>query len=586
MEHRVSVNELFFRDDLPLEFAEGVELTFYLRGTTTKATLYAAETGGTTVANPTFTTTVGSVNAWIEAGSYTVKSGNQAFAWEAGLPAKVVGQRTPLIYADELGCVGDGVFDNTEAVIAIIENASPGAVVQFGKGVYKIGSLGTCLAEKQSITLRGGGRGMGYFGESNPRSHTTFFYTGTGTFIELGTFSSTPASIYEGLSQGFSLENVVVRSTVGKGKSEGERGTICIKDNGCGDVTLHNVQIEMFGYGFAAPYGSDFTSFNRCAIHYSDVGAYFGPGSQQSSFYRAEFAGCGEGLVLDSAQHGYAHDCWFIDNHTVDVQFEYLATTRFGLVLTEGQRNGMNNYRFKMESCWHESDASGTNVIASNGHIRTFTDKTDKSYPRGIHIVNPIGVFGGTESSTRAFWECTTGKFLTLDSPLGEGNALRYWMNHGEALSLIQKNGRTIDGSTTIKNYRNESVDCIEFNEWEGVYRTLGTKSFQIWENGASGGHKFRWQWNEGVIKLNYWFVEGEGGQWLDRFNIDPQNATVSLRDAILARKAANVIGMGTGTHFSPPKYSAAEAKVETLYIDSTSGKLMFKNASSESKEL
>lgn len=63
--------------------AVGKAVTVYERGTTTLATLYAQETGGTTVANPVATDNEGRVNAWVEEGSYDLVVDGVVHAWEA-----------------------------------------------------------------------------------------------------------------------------------------------------------------------------------------------------------------------------------------------------------------------------------------------------------------------------------------------------------------------------------------------------------------------------------------------------------------------------------------------------------------------
>src|SRR2546426_8700237 len=54
----------------------GVAVTITVRSTGLPATIYAAETGATTVANPLRTDSDGEINGWLDVGSYTISVPN------------------------------------------------------------------------------------------------------------------------------------------------------------------------------------------------------------------------------------------------------------------------------------------------------------------------------------------------------------------------------------------------------------------------------------------------------------------------------------------------------------------------------
>lgn len=465
---------------------------------------------------------------------------------------------------------------NTAAMKALIEACGPGTTFRFGPGLYKLGELGEVLKEKRNISFIGSNYVVDTTGGT--LTYSGIIFTGEHVCVDLGTFTTTPANYWQGKSQGFSLEKLMLYSEVGNSQAPGERTTIFVRDNGCGNVTTRDCQFLNFQYGIASPYGSDFSSFDRLKFSLCDLGIYLGPGSGEVYVGKIEYDRCREGFVADSCQQGYMVANSWDDNAICDVKFEYLTTTRFGLT---GERNGLNDMSWVLESNKHESNAGGTGVVWSTAPIQTYTDRTDKSYPRGLTIRKPRLIAGGAESTTRAFLEATTGKNLVVDSPSGQGVAVHYWINRGESFAPRLRNPHTADGTAEILPFRNENFECLTIDEFkENSLRGATSGAVVTWIN--TEGVKFQWLFNGATVKLNYW----TGSAWVERMAFDPQNAIIKLREAELVRKAEKVFGLGATTHFQPNKFSAAEAKNETLYIDSTSGKLMFKNSAGESKEL
>lgn len=118
---RVPASELIYQGANPVRTAPGKSVTIYKRGTETLATIYAAETGETTVAQPLLTDAGGLPShqgslVWVEAGEYDYKIGTQTYpVTTGGLPDSVENVSTAF---------EDGVLDSgSERRAADVTNA-------------------------------------------------------------------------------------------------------------------------------------------------------------------------------------------------------------------------------------------------------------------------------------------------------------------------------------------------------------------------------------------------------------------------------------------------------------------------------
>lgn len=112
----------------------GVEVAVYERGTTTPATLYAAETGETTLAPPLLTDEGGrpekdGLRAWLEPGSYDLQIKGETVPWEAvpGSEASSIGviKSAPLnVEYPEYGAQAGYSADSSAAVQAALDVAA------------------------------------------------------------------------------------------------------------------------------------------------------------------------------------------------------------------------------------------------------------------------------------------------------------------------------------------------------------------------------------------------------------------------------------------------------------------------------
>ena len=362
----------------------------------------------------------------------------------------------------DYGAVGNGVADDTAAINAAIAAVSStggttGGTVFFPKGNYLCGNLA-------QVSFRG----LKILGEGI--RGTTITHTGTGVLFDLGTFTTTPTDYYQGTAQDAHFEGIrFYRPSGGGFTNEGVRVGTAIRDNGCGNVAIHDCEFYGFQRGFVASFGSDFTSVVQSLFIYCDVGMYLGPASQQGRVAQVQFSANREAFVADSILQGSMESCWFVDSLLCDIRFERLATTRYGMVLAQFTSRAWNDVSYVIDSCWHESgawrDANGVslNRQPSNGHIQTYCD-TENDYPRGLKVINPFAFAGGSGSTTRSFWECTTGKFLTLERLTASASQLAYAMNSGAATSLTQRDTRTVGGYTAIADFRNRNAECRYFD--------------------------------------------------------------------------------------------------------------------------
>lgn len=182
----------------------------------------------------------------------------------------------------QFGAKGDGSTDDTAAFQAAINAASTsaGRVIEVPAGTYKITS-----------TLQVNTKGLRFVGARDGRNvdykSSEIRYYGTGACFQLGTDNGLAydGAYYDGVP-GFGLEWLSIRYTggtvtaLGNGQGSFGTGTYAIRDWRGGDVTMSDVTIENFAYGFWG-IQSDINKFSKVNINYCDVGIYAGPRSDQ-----------------------------------------------------------------------------------------------------------------------------------------------------------------------------------------------------------------------------------------------------------------------------------------------------------------
>lgn len=136
---RAEIHEVVLNNTgVPLE---GASVQVNVRGGGA-ATVYEAETGGTTVANPIMTTAQGRIEGWLEEGSYDlVVSGTGITTYTQRFEA-VSGANSP---GKVLTTTGDLVYAESAGDIARLAIGSTGQVLKVAAGLPSWGSVGATL---------------------------------------------------------------------------------------------------------------------------------------------------------------------------------------------------------------------------------------------------------------------------------------------------------------------------------------------------------------------------------------------------------------------------------------------------------
>lgn len=232
------------------------------------------------------------------------------------------------------------------------------------------------------------------------------------TIFTFSTFDNPPGSYFQGTVQDVTIENLTLRcASKDIIDAVDTRTGIGIIDNGGGAIHLQNVAIRGFKYGFAAPYGSDFTSMDKCLFVYNDVGVYLGPYSTQWAIHDVDFWANSEDVVLEAARQGHISDCSFIDAKSHAISIDAYSTTRFGISLPAAWAH---EYSLAIDNCWFET---GTGWAHGNDHWSDIVTRGDLgvAYPSNIKVENCLlysgesGMGAKNRDSTYAFWDHRTG---------------------------------------------------------------------------------------------------------------------------------------------------------------------------------
>ena len=217
------------------------------------------------------------------------------------------------------GAKGDYTTDNTTAIQNALNAAatSGGGIVYFPRGTYKITQT---LLPLSNVMIQGAGKDV------------SIIKTTCDTVFRFAGFTTTPATLWSGGLGGIVIRDIgLFDSLQWAFNHTGTRNGIGVMDNGNGGLLIENVRVRGFKYGFAGPYGSDFTAILNSEFQENDVGVYFGIGSQQLQIHGTNFAVNQESIVIENVAQGSIADCWFQDEKTSAITIEYDTTTRFGL---------------------------------------------------------------------------------------------------------------------------------------------------------------------------------------------------------------------------------------------------------------
>jgi hypothetical protein len=257
--------------------------------------------------------------------------------------------------------------DNSSALAAAINTAvtgvpdtanvrsryAPRKSVTIPAGSYLFGSA-TPAVTVPFVTVRGAGK-----------LSTFLYWCESGALFSLDAFTASPANAYVGRAQGCAFEDMTISGGMWTppGAFQGSRVGVGVQDNGCGEVYLRHIRFAGLKYGFAGAYGTDFTrfdigvDFNAC-----DVGAYFGPGSQQLSLHGTHASQCREGFVFEGAPHfdfiaGSIEDC---TQAAATIEAKTTGTTRLGIPVDTSGAFYQGSWNFT--GTWFETSADGTRL--------------------------------------------------------------------------------------------------------------------------------------------------------------------------------------------------------------------------------
>lgn len=444
---------------------ESVSITVYNRDTTVKPTIYTDRTKATPLANPFTADSLGNADFYVDPGQYDALVSGVTFPFTVVLdPSEPLSDAVDVHVAEYAeGVYANGVVDDTAAILAALVAYLALPVtgrrhLVFGPGDWRCTDLGApSVITAERVKVRGAGKGC-----------TNLWFRGTGAWLTFGEFDATPASFYIGTASDwaiwdmtlFGLDYAVSPSVYA---SEGARTRTAIRDNGSGNGHAYQCEFKAWQYGIAAPYGSDFTAIEDCLFRYNDIGVYLGPCSQQHHVNRCEFSAGVEGLVMENVKQGEVSNCWFVDQTTADITFDYNTSTRFGV--SPIQQDNAMDLSVAVNDCWFESGAGFTHDNIPPRHVWLKGDNADLSYPRHIKINRPHLVGGGATSATNSFLDMDRGKFIEVNDLLVTGENVRYAVDIDAAVAalfapVIQRNTVLTDGYTNLVLWNNEHSGC------------------------------------------------------------------------------------------------------------------------------
>lgn len=306
-------------------------------------------------------------------------------------------------------------------------------------------------------------QGIGFTG--NSWGGTVFSSTSGVSFIQFGTFSTTPANYFIGGSQWGSVYGITFFEP-GNGTA-GSRVGAAIQDNGSGYITVRDIHCYNLQYCFNAPYGGQSDDIYKIFVEYSDVGIYWGPLANQSHVgrYDCQFTTeciVGEGgaqVTFDGTPD--LNSCSFAGTslHTGGcVVFESNVnnngTTRQGVWWcpgTPGSATPCGGYTYDLswifDNLWLEENNGGLGY-QPNCYI-CFTGNPTDAY-RGLTLRNTYIVGGALPLANSSVIGCTATtcpQRIYAENTDYSGAGRAFWLN-GNVIRATFKNTRISTGAT------------------------------------------------------------------------------------------------------------------------------------------
>ncbi len=334
-------------------------------------------------------------------------------------------QNAPSGSMNDGGPNGDGCFgtDNTSALNQAMAAAQAGTINVTSSSTYRSFRVGAEVHLSAGVWVHQGlavltGANVTVTGEGR---FATYLCSGAaGAWFQIGTFNQSATYAFPSTDLNFSFRHMqFINPCFANGDSAGGRTSIGIQDNGNGSVDCEDLYMTGMKFGYASPYGGDFSRQDNCYYYNCDVGTYFGPGGQQLEFTNCDWSLCREGAVFEGVQNwhvgGNPH---FQDNTIASVHVVgSTSTTRFGVASNIGGGAWYQGVFLIDGAPWFESNSGGNDQVAPR---QVWVDGDGPYGPAvsGLVVRDAILISGGTQVSGghNTFVELTSGQ--TADMPV------------------------------------------------------------------------------------------------------------------------------------------------------------------------
>ena len=422
-------------------------------------------------------------------------------------------------------------------------------IVQLDAGMFALDTNTNIVITSPNVEIRGAGQWA--------TNLMLVINNGTALF-DFGTPNTAPTNLWGGTAQGYRACDLTVvnpyKLYVG---AAGTRSGSVIRDWGSGGGVIERCSFMGFGYGINAVYGSDFTTSMDCTMQNCDVGAYFGPGSQQNEHRNLYCYTCNEGIVLDRVCHMLFAKPVLVGAGIAHVTIE-LPTTTSTRQLTSFPTSGTSTQlNVTMESPWFESNPGGLGagtIPPQMVYVNVPSGNANAYW--GLAIIRPQ-IMAGSISGTvvGSFLSCaspfsTMGDVL-VDTPFFQG-IMAYWFTHGA--------GGVIKDPIVAPGYTPPVVTSPTFANAVGINTITDNARLQGGISGT-GLSTYPIYAKRGLYDLSAGIRETVNGngllQWAYATGANAWSDTIGLD----ATKGQIVFGANSGT---PPRLGSAAAMPTT----------------------
>lgn len=293
----------------------------------------------------------------------------------------------------------DTTFDNSPALQWLYNNfvSLKTLEVLFPEGAweFKTTILNTNTAIRH-LTI------AGVKNASSGDNGTMLNYSGTGSFIELGTDSGNPwdTNEYNGvgflaIKAAFITHSAPDTARSGGGGGTYKAGSYGIRDWRGGDIVLEDVTLQGFEYGFWG-IQSDMNFFRRLHLRYNKVALFLGPRSDQFTCETLYAYSNDTVLKLDGVTGARFNNCQFVANGSpttapIDISSNLKAS-----------------YQVVFQNCWFE------NFVLTGNLSFIDVGMTGSVVQDVVAIINPA--INTTPTNTTSFMRLNKSKIVMLNN--------------------------------------------------------------------------------------------------------------------------------------------------------------------------